>query len=57
MLMGRKLHNSFGSQVHILDGGLSLHGRLAPASVQPLHSRLVECFSTMKQRVKDSVSY
>ncbi|GAB6029592.1 hypothetical protein CHUAL_005335 [Chamberlinius hualienensis] len=39
-------------QVNILEGGLALHGRLAPATVQPLQVRLVECFNTMKQSVK-----
>ncbi|KAF0301190.1 Dedicator of cytokinesis protein 3 [Amphibalanus amphitrite] len=30
-------------QLSILDQALSLHGQLAPASVQPLHRRLLQC--------------
>uniref|UniRef100_T1IUW7 Dedicator of cytokinesis protein 3 n=1 Tax=Strigamia maritima TaxID=126957 RepID=T1IUW7_STRMM len=49
-----QLKNLIIEQVQILEGGLSLHGRLAPANVQPLHKRLVECFQTMKQNIKES---
>ncbi len=43
-------------QVGILEGALSLHGRLAPPDLQPLQKRLVELFKTMKQGIKNSVS-
>lgn len=43
-------------QVQILEGGLSLHDRLAPPEVRPLHDRLVELFSSMKHEIKDSSS-
>ncbi|XP_055698123.1 dedicator of cytokinesis protein 3 isoform X2 [Phlebotomus papatasi] len=36
-------------QVQVLETALELHGQLAPASVQPLHKRLLERFSQMKQ--------
>ncbi|EEC15424.1 dedicator of cytokinesis protein, putative, partial [Ixodes scapularis] len=38
-------------KVHILEGGLSLHGRLAPPEVLPLQRRLVDRFVIMKQSV------
>lgn len=43
-------------KVQILEGGLSLHGRLAPQEVLPLHRRLVDRFSMMKQSIRDSDS-
>ena len=48
--------SSLSTQVQILEGALSLHGRLAPNEVQPLHRRMVELFATMKAGIKDSVS-
>lgn len=51
-----RLRTLFLEQVQILEGALSLHGRLAPPDVQPLHKRLVELFATMKQGIKDSGS-
>ena len=44
-------------QVHILDGMLTLHGRLVAPEMQPLHDRLVELFHIMKQGIKASVSH
>lgn len=43
-------------QVQILDGGLSLHGRLAPPDVQPLQRRLVDRFAIMKQSIREASS-
>lgn len=43
-------------QVHILEGGLSLHGRLAPPEVLPLQRRLVDRFVIMKQSVREAAS-
>lgn len=53
----RKLKQLIHHQVRILEGGLSLHGRLAPSNVQPLHKRLVETFTLMRQRFHDSSSH
>lgn len=36
-------------QVQILETALELHGQLAPQGVQPLHKRLLERFSQLKQ--------
>lgn len=36
-------------QIQILEQALELHGQLAPAGVQPLHNRLLERFSQLKQ--------
>jgi len=44
-------------QVRILEGGLSLHGRLVPVSVQPLHKRLVERFTIMRHSVLEKSSF
>lgn len=38
-------------QVQILETALQLHGNLAPDGVQPLHKRLLERFSQMKQSI------
>lgn len=46
----------FCMQVHILEGGLSLHGRLAPPEVLPLQRRLVDRFVLMKQSVREAAS-
>ncbi|KAG0411435.1 hypothetical protein HPB47_011427 [Ixodes persulcatus] len=43
-------------KVHILEGGLSLHGRLAPPEVLPLQRRLVDRFVIMKQSVREAAS-
>ncbi|XP_076363419.1 dedicator of cytokinesis protein 3-like isoform X2 [Tachypleus tridentatus] len=43
-------------KVQILEGGLSLHGRLAPPEVLPLHHRLVDRFAAMKQSIRESGS-
>lgn len=40
-------------QMRILEAGLTLHGKLAPPEVQPLHKRLVDCLVQMKQRLKE----
>lgn len=39
-------------QVHVLEGGLSLHGRLAPPDLGPLQRRLVERLGQLKQAVR-----
>uniref|UniRef100_A0A6P4FAD5 Dedicator of cytokinesis protein 3 isoform X1 n=1 Tax=Drosophila rhopaloa TaxID=1041015 RepID=A0A6P4FAD5_DRORH len=36
-------------QIQILEQALELHGQLAPSGVQPLHNRLLERFSQLKQ--------
>lgn len=36
-------------QIQILEQALELHGQLAPPGVQPLHNRLLERFSQLKQ--------
>lgn len=38
-------------QVQILETALDLHGNLAPEGVQPLHKRLLERFTQMKQSI------
>ncbi|KAG8186361.1 hypothetical protein JTE90_026781 [Oedothorax gibbosus] len=48
-----KLKSLILEKVQILEGGLSLHGRLAPAEVIPLHRRLVDRFSVMKQSIRE----
>lgn len=44
-----KLKYLIHEQVKILDTALELHGQLAPDGVQPLHKRLLERFSQLKQ--------
>ncbi|XP_077488994.1 dedicator of cytokinesis spg isoform X2 [Amblyomma americanum] len=39
-------------QVHVLEGGLSLHGRLAPPDLGPLQKRLVERLGQLQQWVR-----
>ncbi|KAK2187560.1 hypothetical protein NP493_162g07017 [Ridgeia piscesae] len=51
-----RLKALFLEQVQILDGMLTLHGRLVAPEMQPLHDRLVELFQTMKQGIKASGS-
>ncbi|XP_055375365.1 dedicator of cytokinesis protein 3 [Condylostylus longicornis] len=44
-----KLKSSILEQIQDLETALELHGELAPTGVQPLHSRLLERFSQLKQ--------
>ncbi|XP_064489712.1 dedicator of cytokinesis protein 3-like isoform X2 [Ornithodoros turicata] len=44
------------NKVHILEGGLSIHGRLAPQDVLPLQRRLVDRFVLMKQSIREAAS-
>lgn len=44
-----RLKNLILDVMHVLEGGLALHGKLAPSGVQPLHQRLLERFTQMKQ--------
>jgi dedicator of cytokinesis protein 3 len=53
----RRLKQLIMQKVRILEGGLSIHGRHAPVSIQPLHMRLVERFSLMRQNILDSTSH
>src|SRR5699024_10464430 len=36
------------------ESGLTLHGRLAPTAVRPLHTRLLERFGTMRNTVNQA---
>ena len=36
-------------QMSVLESGLMLHGQIAPTGVQPLHKRLIERFTQLKQ--------
>ena len=49
-----RLRNGIGHQVRLLEGGLTLHGRLAPQPVRPLHQRLVERFQQMRGHIQQS---
>ena len=49
-----RLKSGIAHQVRILEGGLTLHGRLAPPPVRPLHQRLVERFQTMRAHIHQS---
>lgn len=49
-----RLKNGIAHQVRILEGGLTLHGRLAPQPVRPLHQRLVERFQQMRAQIHQS---
>ncbi|XP_057318557.1 dedicator of cytokinesis protein 3 isoform X2 [Microplitis mediator] len=44
-----KLKNLILDQISVLESGLVLHGQIAPAGVQPLHKRLIERFTQLKQ--------
>lgn len=44
-----KLKNLIFDQISILESGLRLHGKIAPPGVQPLHKRLVESFTLLKE--------
>lgn len=45
----QRLKNLILKQMSILETALELHGQLAPVGVQPLHKRLLERFSQLKQ--------
>ncbi|XP_073817677.1 dedicator of cytokinesis spg [Musca autumnalis] len=45
----QKLKALILEKIQILDQALELHGQLAPPGVQPLHNRLLERFSQLKQ--------
>lgn len=49
-----RLKSGIAHQVRILEGGLTLHGRLAPQPVRPLHQRLVERFQQMRAHIHQS---
>ncbi|XP_053200600.1 dedicator of cytokinesis protein 3-like isoform X2 [Panonychus citri] len=53
----KRLKQAILQQVRILEGGLSLHGRLVPANVKPLHKRLVERFTIMRQSILEKGSF
>ncbi|XP_012288369.1 dedicator of cytokinesis protein 3 [Orussus abietinus] len=44
-----KLKSLILDQMSVLESGLVLHGQIAPAGVQPLHKRLIERFTQLKQ--------
>ncbi|XP_043283024.1 dedicator of cytokinesis protein 3 isoform X2 [Venturia canescens] len=44
-----KLKNLILDQMSVLESGLVLHGQIAPSGVQPLHKRLIERFTQLKQ--------
>ncbi|OAD58785.1 Dedicator of cytokinesis protein 3 [Eufriesea mexicana] len=44
-----KLKGLILDQMSVLEAGLNLHGQIAPAGVQPLHKRLNERFTQLKQ--------
>ncbi|XP_046744108.1 dedicator of cytokinesis protein 3 isoform X1 [Diprion similis] len=44
-----RLRSLILDQMSVLESGLLLHGQLAPAGVQPLHKRLIERFTQLKQ--------
>ncbi|KAI1296790.1 Dedicator of cytokinesis protein 4 [Halotydeus destructor] len=50
----KKLKMLILHKVRVLEGGLSLHGRLVPSNMQPLHKRLVERFTVMRHNVKQA---
>lgn len=45
----QKLKGLILEQILVLEQALELHGQLAPSGVQPLHNRLLERFSQLKQ--------
>ncbi|XP_045446102.1 dedicator of cytokinesis protein 3 [Melitaea cinxia] len=47
----RRLRRLVGAQLAVLEAALALHGRLAPADVRPLHRRLVERFTQLRQNL------
>ncbi|UXI23320.1 elongator complex protein 4 [Sarcoptes scabiei] len=48
------LKDRIAHQISIVEAGLSLHGRLAPTAVRPLHTRLLERFSIMRNTVNQA---
>ncbi|XP_063821052.1 dedicator of cytokinesis protein 4 [Ostrinia nubilalis] len=46
-----KLRRLVASQLAVVDACLTLHGRLAPEEVKPLHRRLVERFNQLRQNL------
>ncbi|XP_047526510.1 dedicator of cytokinesis protein 3 [Vanessa atalanta] len=46
-----KLRRLISSQLAVVEAGLTLHGRLAPEEVKPLHRRLVERFTQLRQNL------
>ncbi|KAH9422669.1 Dedicator of cytokinesis protein 3 [Dermatophagoides pteronyssinus] len=46
-----RLKDRIAQQIQLVEAGLQLHGRLAPTAVRPLHTRLLERFSTMRTTV------
>ncbi|XP_014603723.1 PREDICTED: dedicator of cytokinesis protein 3 isoform X1 [Polistes canadensis] len=44
-----RLKNLILDQISVLESGMVLHGQLAPPGVQPLHKRLFERFTQLKQ--------
>ncbi|XP_016844337.1 dedicator of cytokinesis protein 3 isoform X2 [Nasonia vitripennis] len=44
-----RLKNLILDQMSVLEAGLLLHGQIAPSGVQPLHKRLIERFTQLKQ--------
>lgn len=44
-----RLRSLILEQMSVLESGLLLHGQLAPPGVQPLHKRLIERFTQLKQ--------
>lgn len=53
----KRLKQLILQKVRILEGGLSLHARLVPANIQPLHRRLVDRFTLMRHNVLEASSY
>nr|XP_018899728.1 PREDICTED: dedicator of cytokinesis protein 3 isoform X2 [Bemisia tabaci] len=47
-----QLNTLIQEQVEIVENGLIIHGKFAPAGVQPLHKRLVERISELKQSIR-----
>lgn len=45
----QRLKSLILEQMQVLETALELHGQLAPASVQPLHNRLLERFQQLRQ--------
>ena len=52
----RRLKQLILQKVRILEGGLSLHGRLAPTNIQPLQRRLLERLTLMRANVMEASS-
>ncbi|KAH7946508.1 hypothetical protein HPB52_000260 [Rhipicephalus sanguineus] len=52
-----RLRSLLLEQVHVLEGGLSLHGRLAPPDLGPLQKRLVERLGQLQQAVRGASAH